>query len=878
MTRLMLAVLLIVAPLCAQEYGSRLGTTQRGGTVSFEPTGPGVLFDALDPALRKWYVPQELYREYKWKQWQYSNYARDPYERYVSTALEGNYFYDLYGNFLTKGWLIYDWQQTNPQPFGSSLNSGGPNGKFNRWFNNLVVAADHKGQYHYAITAGSEIRSTLTPMTFSKPLFNGIQWDFSSDKYTGTLLLSRLSAPNSPEGGLPLQATDNTNLLGTRLVAQVGDFVSVGGTFVNMHHSYSRAEAFSDNLMAGNLLGVQNTAPVGAVEVLIRDDSPEDGEGGGALFASDILIWDLDGAQTRGSEIGFRALVEGGFLRRGYLAADGSEVIRLSFDFANPSYTGPVPVRIARVQIELVLANDYRVEISSDRQLGNRGNLDFTTVARAPGKVQDGSNQQVLVFDYGLSTANQVVGFTVELNELRGFRGYMEVDINNQYRQYPNPRLVQHHASSTQAQAWLFNLSHTAYPYFAFGEAFSVSPFYSTSMQVVDEAGQLDYSNTLQRYELVEDNDDQDRRPDWKRKGWNAGDDEVFPGWDENNDFTSDFNQNDSDVSPNRIPDYEEPFLRFHTDRPEFLYGVDMNHNQWADRFENDEEPDYPYARDRKGYNVYGGAFLTPDLRLTLGQERFRQLSETRRTLATYALFTADRNLSWGRVRLFQDLRKAHDTVRDNLLQWLQPPNTRGDLAPVQDALPAPDTWINTSWLGAEYTRVPGLRLEGKLKWQYYHQLEDQRQLLLRGLRERASFLGLIAKTQYELKLGRLTLGPAWKSEWLRQTPILRQDFRRAEINQLFMTLLRLPVLSNSFIEGGVEYHLFYQLRDPAPPGAEDSFKELTAAAQLTNLTQYLGYRLTTIVGLQISQRRSELLAPQTDTRGFMTIYAGVEK
>ncbi|SVC05383.1 uncharacterized protein METZ01_LOCUS258237, partial [marine metagenome] len=103
------------APLHAQSYGSRLGTVQRGGKVSFEPIGPGVIFDALDPAVRKWYVPQELYTEYQWKQWEYSNYARENYQRYVSTSLEGNFFYDLYGNFVTRGWLIYDWQQLNPE-------------------------------------------------------------------------------------------------------------------------------------------------------------------------------------------------------------------------------------------------------------------------------------------------------------------------------------------------------------------------------------------------------------------------------------------------------------------------------------------------------------------------------------------------------------------------------------------------------------------------------------------------------------------------------------------------------------------------------------------------------------------------------------------
>ena len=70
----------------AQDYGTRLGA-QRGGEVSFAPYGPGVLFDALDPAVRKWYVPQELYNEYRWKQWEYTNYARDHYQRYVDISL-----------------------------------------------------------------------------------------------------------------------------------------------------------------------------------------------------------------------------------------------------------------------------------------------------------------------------------------------------------------------------------------------------------------------------------------------------------------------------------------------------------------------------------------------------------------------------------------------------------------------------------------------------------------------------------------------------------------------------------------------------------------------------------------------------------------------
>ncbi|MEE3233295.1 MAG: hypothetical protein VX294_03950, partial [Candidatus Latescibacterota bacterium] len=151
-----------VKPAYSQDYGLQLGTVKRGGKISWEPTGPGVLFDALDPSVRKWYVPQELYNEFNWHQWEYSNYARENYQRYVSTTLEGNYIYDVYGNFLTRGWQIFDWRQQNPQPFGSQLNR---DGRFGSWFSNLVIASDHKGQYHYAITVGNEIRTTLTPMT-----------------------------------------------------------------------------------------------------------------------------------------------------------------------------------------------------------------------------------------------------------------------------------------------------------------------------------------------------------------------------------------------------------------------------------------------------------------------------------------------------------------------------------------------------------------------------------------------------------------------------------------------------------------------------------------------------------------------------------------
>ena len=128
----------------AQEYGSRLGNIRRGGEVSFDPRGPGVLFGALDPAMKKWYVPQELYAEYAWRQWEYSNYARGHFARYVDIALEGDYYYDLYGNFVTHGWLIFNNSQSQPQQFGSSVLKAN---RFDGWFSGAVISADAKGQY-----------------------------------------------------------------------------------------------------------------------------------------------------------------------------------------------------------------------------------------------------------------------------------------------------------------------------------------------------------------------------------------------------------------------------------------------------------------------------------------------------------------------------------------------------------------------------------------------------------------------------------------------------------------------------------------------------------------------------------------------------------
>ncbi len=897
MTRIERATLILIAatlavaawvPVSAQDYGNRLGNLRRGGEVSYAPRGPGVLFGALDPAVKKWYVPQELYSEYAWKQWEYSNYARQHYERYVDIALEGDYYYDLYGNFVTKGWLIFNNSQSQPQQFGSSVLKAN---RFDQWFNRLIISADAKGQHQYALTISNELRTTLTPMTFSKPKWDGVQFDWASDKYMATMIYSRISSPGgTTTEDLERLATNATSLWGGRVEAQVGDFATLGFTAVNSHMSNTLQDGFAGHPFSGELTIDQNKT-LNFIEIVLRDDSPEDGKGGAAYFpaGSDIVITysvlDDKGEKLRdeGKKIRFEPVVEGGFIREGFLAADGTEEIRLRYDFNSPNFVNrsSAPKEdIEKVEFRLVLGNDYQVWISSSQQVSSSGEAVLLLVTQAEGNVQDNTNLRVVSFEYGLPTATQIVGTTVELNDLLGFDVYGEYDLSYSYTKYPNMGRESHSAYSgiegaRSAPAWMINASRVDYPWFVFGEAYSMDPRYNTRTFVTAADGFIGYDD--ERFyvvELVEDNDDQDRFPDTIRKDHLSGDKEVFPGWDENNDFISDFNQNDNEVITNSTPDYEESFLRHNVDRPEFLFGIDLNNNFWVDRFENDEEPDYPYRKDHEGYNLYFGTHLTPDIRVMVGRMREELISSNQKNHVDYALFTLDRDVpAWGRFRVFNMLRSVEDDIPNDLLQWLPNANLRtGDVTSITDPLVAPDTWINTVWVGHDY-RLGGLSTTNFFKWDYYNQRQSKEKLGLAGLRNEDYFFGLINKASYRFDVGRVWVEPRWKSEYRRQTLdlVTTNQVKREELAQVGGVLAGMPILTHTMLQGGIEFSFVNDIE------GKSDFDGIATAFQFTNVSDYLGYKMTMQAGLKIDHREPEGRPSVTVTQSFVTVYAGLE-
>ena len=884
MSRRLFGALLLGLLLTGQTLGAGL---ESGFLNPYTAAGVRISPETITPTLRKWYLPQTLYDIYGWRNWEYTNYAREHYQRYTDIVLQGTRFYDIYGNFITRGWKVYEWQQRQPTEAGSGIEKSV---EFNRWFSNMVISSAAQGQYFMALTIGEQLRTTLTPMTFSKPMFNGLQWDFMSDKYALTAIASRIDNPanaatsdNRSQGATV--RTVFTNLVGLRGTAQVGDFLTLGATYVNAAH-WNSSENFGNNSMKGVLGGNLQAGNVQRLLVRLSDDSPEDGEGGALLFLHRVYI---DGVEH--PEISDRALVDGGIRKQGRWEANGSNTILLTYDIER-DFT-PIPgedesldyKEIRKIEVELVLANDYSVEATSNMQVNNTGEPVFLPVARASGNIKDGSNQRIVRFTYGLPTANEVAGLTLEIKDMfGGFNLRAEYDINRKFRRFPNQNFTHNQAlGQDNAKAYYISASHMAYPWFGYGEVFSMDPDYQTFMYIPDSNGNINYENPLNNvYELVDDNDDQDRFPDWRRRTLSSSSSErllvqradlaVFPGYDENNDLVSDFNQND-----NEQPDYLEPFIRYNVDPLDFLYGTDMNNNTIIDRFENDDEADFPYRRDHRGYNVYAGVEIKPGSRLMFGRMRERLLSSDRRSKSIYGLLTLRHEIPRHRLKLlfYDSMKSVKDDIPENILLWVQTPRTEGDMRPFADPLITQNTLVNTAYLDARFGKYAPLNIETRLKHEIYHQRGDQPEN-----QQDETLLALITKADLPVSMGdRLTLWPKWKQLYKRRSPTDKTELKINELSEIFFFVWQYDLLNSLQLESGVEYEIFrnaVKRTDPLPAGYIDDFEQFVIAAQFANRSDYLGYKMLANLGGRWERRNFKDFST-TNLVLFLSIFAGLQ-
>ena len=175
---------------------------------------------------------------------------------------------------------------------------------------------------------------------------------------------------------------------------------------------------------------------------------------------------------------------------------------------------------------------------------------------------------------------------------------------------------------------------------------------------------------------------------------------------------------------------------------------------------------------------------------------------------------------------------------------------SQGELRRITDPLLFEDAWHNSLWLGHDYTGVQNLKVINKVKWDVAHTFLDSTERRVRSLVQNEHFFGLVNKVGYRLEVGFLELEPRWKSEYRHQSRDLFSATKREELTEMVSVLGRFPFLRRSFVEAGVEYLWFKDLREN-----RNDLSNRILAVQFTNRVDYLGYKLTTQFGMKLDRR-----------------------
>ena len=140
------------------------------------------------------------------------------------------------------------------------------------------------------------------------------------------------------------------------------------------------------------------------------------------------------------------------------------------------------------------------------------------------------------------------------------------------------------------------------------------------------------------------------------------------------------------------------------------------------------------------------------------------------------------------------------------------------------------------------------------------------------GLRERDFFFGLINKISYRFDFGHLWLEPRWKSEYRRQSRDLISADERTELAEIGGFVLGFPLLSHTTLLSGLEMTFLNDMKRDS-----NDFNGLVWALQLSNISDYLGYKVTTHAGMKIDRRQPRDEDAVIINQIFISIYAGLQ-
>lgn len=182
----------------------------------------------------------------------------------------------------------------------------------------------------------------------------------------------------------------------------------------------------------------------------------------------------------------------------------------------------------------------------------------------------------------------------------------------------------------------------------------------------------------------------------------------------------------------------------------------------------------------------------------------------------------------------------------------------------------ARDTWVNHFFAGHK-VQIGRTKLETRVNYTLFHQLMDERTRKEFELRKSDFFFGAINKIRYRRQIGVLTVEPRWKSEFLKQTRGLFGEEQREQLRELFSVIVEMDFLTESTLQGGLEYLWNEDFAEDA-----NDFRSVSLGLQLTNRSTYLGYKIVALAGMRLRTRDFEFSDAVTTNTTFVSVFAGL--
>ena len=845
-----------------------------------------------------WGDQQFLTREYRpfWDE-RYQNLSTLSYRNFPIRGERPRY--DPFGAYLLDGRdLLRVNEYRTLEPDRSSLLSGPSLGQFR----NLVIMRDTYRDWSTRFMIGERLNAHLSPLTLNRANFEGLRLDASNHRNKVSLLTTRVS--HRPRYS-PKSLDFATYLYGGRWETRLGDMVTFGATFANVHHRDTRVRQ-------GDFRGVfpSDFDGTGSYFVLVSDDSPTDHAGvtvyqvqayvNGAPLDTPPDVRRVpeiaraeDVAHIR-QDLAWAPMVmpannmlketqpgRGRYYSQGIpvtvgaepLTVGGTDVLTFRFE---------VPPETERVEFRVLVAGDYSLDVGAafpEATGGDKAWADWHNVLRAPGNVSDGSNLKWERLEYGFPTGLAQLGgdLRVTIDNTTIEAEYVRNAANFEF-----PLVGEHHRQETGA--WFAKVLHREGRWSVGGEVFDMPWDYHNSLPMWNPSSQSISGNSPRRnvvtYEMVEDNDDRDEWPD-KYEHWDPLDPVyingklndptridselpqpsveygfardftygVFPGLDEDEDGVPDTN-----VNQNEFADYSEPFLMYYVEPDEFAYGDDFNNNGVIDDRENDNQADFPYEVDTQGYHAFAAFEASERLGIRAGRYDVEQSAADGRNTVTYAeLSYIDRRPAWGRINLQYRIKRVRDDIADPVYKEVVDPLASGNRATAiqPDLLLARNSLVSTAFAESVYDRVAGLTVTNATKVEVNRRLDDRS-----GQGKTITDWTWVTKADYGHRVGNLTITPMVK---LLKRQLSGPSDLLAELHtwELFpIVRFDLALTDDTALRFGVQGLPVFEHRYRNRESESSNFNARHYVLVFQTRSQYTGYDLSVNVGVRRSLER----------------------